>query len=484
LFANFFVSRHSEDRRKANNILHTFVYQLALQDTTFRSSVTRVLVDEPDLLSRPLSHQVSQLLAGPMSYMDASASIVLVLDALDECNTDSQGREGGLLLPLLPQTVSASHIFVKLFVTSRLETSIRKMFNEIQTSSSRSEVLQLHDIDRAIVRDDIRQYLVHSFRTLSTRLQVVDWPSKGELDFVLHRADVLFIYAATVVRYVGHPRFDPRKRLEKLLVGARMGHSSQSASHRQLDVLYQGVLKNAMDEGGAEDESEIIQRLQSVLGTVVLVQQQLSISCLAKLSDWSLHEATVALESLSAVFIVPDRKDASQNEGEDEPVRIFHPSFVDFLLDDTRCTNLRLHIDARRYHTILGVRCLSLINDALHEDSILLQAETDPNAPKPTLTMDLSDEEGRLFEKCIPSHLQYATQHWVNHVKRGSLDDDDLIAALRQFEQLRVYQWFECARKLRIVMDVLSDLDGVVGDLTTVRVVIDTLVDELNACVL
>jgi hypothetical protein len=281
-----------------------------------------------------------------------------------------------------------------------------------------------------------------------------------------------------VVRYVGHPRFDPRKRLEKLIVGAIMGHSSQSASHRQLDALYQGVLKNAMDEGGAEDESEIIQRLQSVLGTVILVRQQLSISCLAKLLDWSLHEATVTLESLSAVFIVPDRKDASQNEGEDEPVRIFHPSFVDFLLDDTRYTNLRLHIDARRYHTILGVRCLSLMNHALHEDSILLQAETDPNAPMPTLTMDLSDEEGRLFEKRTPSHLRYATRHWVNHVKLGSLDDDDLIVALRQFEQLRVYQWFEYARKLRIMMD------GVVWDLITVRVVIDTLVNKLNACVL
>jgi hypothetical protein len=150
----------------------------------------------------------------------------------------------------------------------------------------------------------------------------------------LDKADVLFVYAATVIRYISHRRFDPRKRLEQVL--ARTGNSSRSA-YRQLDVLYQGVLENAMagaDDG--EDEPEILEQLRTMLATVVLLAQPLSPSSIASLLDWSLHETEITLAHLSAVLIVHG----------DEPVRIFHPSFPDFLLDKSRCTDPRLHFDS------------------------------------------------------------------------------------------------------------------------------------------
>jgi tRNA A37 threonylcarbamoyladenosine biosynthesis protein TsaE len=87
--ATFFISRYSTDRRKAINILHTMVYQLALQDDTIRSSITEALAQEPDLLTRSLGQQVTKVLSDVIGHVQSSHPIVLVLDALDECETDS-----------------------------------------------------------------------------------------------------------------------------------------------------------------------------------------------------------------------------------------------------------------------------------------------------------------------------------------------------------------------------------------------------------
>jgi hypothetical protein len=175
------------------------------------------------------------LLSDVIGHVQSSHPIVLVLDDLDECETDSQGREGGQLLLLLARSVISSTSSVKSLVTSRLEPTIRKMFDEMKTSTSGSEVLQLHDMDRTIVRNDIRHYLEHSFRDLVVDFKVAaDWPSQDQVEVLLNNADVLFIYVATVIRYIRHRLYDPRKRLEQVL--SRTSGSSKSA-YRQLDIV-------------------------------------------------------------------------------------------------------------------------------------------------------------------------------------------------------------------------------------------------------
>jgi hypothetical protein len=437
--ASFFASRHSAERRKAVNILHTLVYQLALQDDDIRSSVTRVLAREPDLLSRSLEQQVTKLLDDAIRHVKSQQSFVLVLDALDECETDSQGREAGQLLLLLARSVSVSDGSIKLLVTSRLESTIRNMFNEIQKTSPQSQVLQLHDIDRAVVRNDIRQYLVHSFDGLARRIDVTDWPSEAQVDMLLDNADVLFVYAATVIRYISHRRLDPRKRLEQVLT--RTGSSSQSA-YRQLDILYHGVLENAMAGTGDDDEDdhEVIQQLQTMLATVVLLKQPLSPKCITSLLGWNLTETEITLAQLSAVLLVHG----------DEPVRIFHPSFSDFLLDRSRCTDLRLHFDTHRHHSVLAHRSISLLNDVLHND--ILEAGLDPlcnNAAIPHLN--------HLIEQRMSIILQYAVRFWIVHFVQSSLDDD-LMKALDIFCHLHLLHWLECISYLREVDAALLNL--------------------------
>jgi hypothetical protein len=445
--ATFFISRHSTDRRKAVNILHTLVYQLAAQDSKLRSILTRAIAEEPDLLSRSLGHQVSKLLGETLACLKPSRPAILVLDALDECEADAQGRQGGELLPLLAKAVDASASFFNLLVTSRLEPTIRKMFDGIQApSSARSEVLRLHDIDRTIVRNDIRQYLVHSLRALAVTFKADDWPSQDQLELLLDNADVLFIYAATVVRYIGHRLYDPRKRLKQVL--ARAGGSSKSA-YRHLDVLYQGVLANAIpvDEDEGADEPIFTERLRMVLGIVVLAMHPLSPSSIAGLLGWSVHETEVTLAQLSAVLIVHN----------DEPVRIFHPSFPDFLLDVSRCADARLRVDARRHHSLFARRSLSVMNDMLHRD--MLGTGLDPlvnNKDIPHLD--------NLLSKKLPTHVQYAVVFWIPHFTE-SIPTDELMDVLDIFCHTHLFHWLECLSYMDRLDSALSSLPGAVAHL-------------------
>jgi GTPase SAR1 family protein len=449
VLASFSVSRHSTDRRKAINILHTLVYQLALQDSAIRSSVSQAIAQEPDLITRSLSQQVKKLLRNSISGTEGSHPIILVLDALDECEADSQGREGGQLLIFLARLCSESKRSVKLLVTSRLEPTIREMFDEIQAlaSASRSKVVQLHDIDRDVVREDIQRYLVHSFNKIARRVKAANWPTEAQVALLLDNADVLFIYAATVVRYIGHRQFDPRKRLEQVLT--RTDKSAQSA-YRQLDGLYHSVLSNALSGASVEveDEPEIAERLQTMLGTVVLVLQRLSPSTIAGLLDWSVHETELALTRLTAVFIIH----------EDEPIRIFHPSFPDFLLDDSRCTDARLQVNARNHHAILARQCLSVMNSLLHKD--VLETGLNPLIRN----WQLNGVNARI-EQFMSSHLQYAVCHWMNHVVESALDDEGLQQALETFCHTHLLHWLECLSYLQKLDVAVSGLPTVIGHL-------------------
>jgi hypothetical protein len=439
VFASFFMSRHSTDRRKALNILHTLVYQLALRDDTIRSHVTRLLAQEPDLLSRSLGLQVSKLLGDSVARAEGSRPIILVLDALDECEADLHGREGGQLLVLLARACSMATRSVKLLVTSRLEPTIREMFDEIQASTSRPQVIQLHDIDRTVVRGDIQQYLTHSFHGIAWQAKITDWPNKAQVELILDNADVLFIYAATVVRYIGHRQFDPQERLDQVL--SRTNESPQSA-YRQLDGLYLGVLANAITGAAinVEDEPEVAQRLQTMLGTVVLLLQRLPPSSIASLLGWSLRKTEIVLARLTAVLIVH----------EDEPVRIFHPSFPDFLLDSARCTDPRFQVDARTHHTILARCCLVVMNSLLHKDVLHTGLNSVTNNDQ------IRDLDARL-KLFMPSHLLYAVCFWMSHLLQGT-PDVDLHNVLETFCHAHLLHWLECLSYLGKIDLALSDL--------------------------
>ena len=111
------------------------------------------------------------------------------------------------------------------------------------------------------------------------------------------------------------------------------------------------------------------------------------------------------LTHLHSVFIVP--------ESTTEPIRIIHKSFVDFITDNQRCQDERYNIDAATHHSILGGRCLMLMESRLMKNICHL--------PRYAMNDDVHDLPARR-EKYIGPPLSYACSYWAKHLQLSSKD--------------------------------------------------------------
>jgi WD domain, G-beta repeat len=95
----------------------------------------------------------------------------------------------------------------------------------------------------------------------------------------------------------------------------------------------------------------------------------------------------------------------------DFPIRLLHPSFREFLLDEQRCLDRRFKIDEKSTHRDLEESCLTVMSCALKRDICGLQI---PGA----LT---SEAESNTLSRCLPKHVQYACRYWVDHLQRAMI---------------------------------------------------------------
>jgi hypothetical protein len=204
MMASFFISRHFDNRKTSQKILYSIIYQIGSISRLTKAALIAAYNSDPDIKTRPLLQQVEQLLEKPLKRLGTVlVPIVLVIDALDECDMEA-GREGGDLLPLLARVVRQLPRTVKLFITSREESTISRMFTDIQNTHGGHDAVRLHLIDDFIVKSDIRRFFVARFEEIAkhfSHLKKAAWPSEEELNELLVRAGVLFIYAATVIRF-------------------------------------------------------------------------------------------------------------------------------------------------------------------------------------------------------------------------------------------------------------------------------------------
>jgi hypothetical protein len=79
--------------------------------------------------------------------VDQFDPVLIVLDALDECDKEG-GREGGDIIPLLFHHLFSLPFRIKVIITSRPEASIRKMLDE---GTSPVQPYILHNIGSALL---------------------------------------------------------------------------------------------------------------------------------------------------------------------------------------------------------------------------------------------------------------------------------------------------------------------------------------------
>jgi hypothetical protein len=442
LGASFFLSRQVAERRHASSLVRTVAYQLARQQPAFAHAVSATLHDSPELTSSEgLQRLIAELLLKPARFLEADVGLVLVIDAMDECAEDNRGRPGGELLPLLLRGLLHMSGRIKLLLTSRAEPAIVRMFEDASLGVQH-KVVQLHNLDSTVVRSDIRTYVTRSFANIikdRPDMNLVDWPSQDDVDTVVGIADTLFVFAATVVRFVGTPKQNPRARLDIMLARREGGSASP---YRFLDRLYLQVLRTIVLSEEQEDEVVLSESLRIVIGSIVAAQQPLSVAVHARLLDKDPSDVQLVVGSLSALLL-------STSE---EPVRIFHPSFPDFIIDSRRCDESRFLVVLDEHHLRLAHGCLTHLNSHLRYNIANLDG---PDVANSNID-DLDDRllrgicrEGDDVGLSLPQALFYAARHWTAHIVSIAAVDSKLVDALGCFCNDHLFHWLELLSLIR-----------------------------------
>jgi hypothetical protein len=383
LAASFFFSRDHQERRR----LASIAYQLALWRDELRGPISEAVSEKPNISNQVMTEQVDTLLIrsfekSPLESKPPCA--LLVFDALDECDKD-KGTEGGDLLPLLIKSLSQIPFPIKIFVTSRPEHSISMMLNEPKLCGP-TNVVVLHAVDASIVAADIRSYFTSGLEDIARRRMPRHdqaWPAQHEIEALVALATPLFVFASTAIKFIDSGAFSPRRQLGLILSIATAG--TRAAPFKNLDRLYMNVLLATIAE---EDEAdEICGRFRRVMGAILSVLEPASVPLLSSLLSMDEEEVEYALRPLRAVL------DISAHHDPNHVVRIFHPSFPDFVTHPKRCGDHRFFINTRECHAVLAQACLA------------------------TFTECLSTTRGGISKKSISSSkLSYAHSYWLSHM--------------------------------------------------------------------
>ena len=368
----------------------------------------------------------------------SATSTVIVIDALDECKDD---EPASAILSVLGQFVSQIPK-AKFFVTGRPEPQIREGFR-LPLLAPMTDVFVLHEVVLRRVNNDIRLFFRHTFMELSVHRRGLDgWPTQEQLNLLCERASGLFVYAVATVRFIGQKNNSPKKQLDRLLESPEnSGFEGKTMfkPNATLNSLYMSILQDAF----GEDDPDIVSKVRSVLGAVILAVNPLSPSTIATLLGFDIEEVSPLLTSMHSLLTL--------QEDDDRPVQPFHKSFPDFIIDPTRCTTLRFLVHPPDHHAGLLVGCLELMNRSLEQNMCKL--------PDGAINSEVSDLKERTKQN-IDHALQYACKSWHKHLD-GTVPTDKITSVLHLFLERKFLFWLEVLSVLGAARDAVDALDAV-----------------------
>jgi len=239
LGGSFFCSRDFEDRSNLQMIFPTLAFQLACQYPPFRKELLQVLKERPDAGQESLCSQMEKLIVRPLKA--TRISTLLIIDALDECKDEEPASAIlSILSPYMDQIPG-----VKFFITGRPEPRIRSGFR-LESLAPITEVLKLHEVKPEAVDRDIELFFRTQLASLAKNRSdfdlTEDWPSSLDIKILCKKAAGFFIYASTVVKFIGFGMDPPTERLSLI---TSLPESTTEEGRSGVDQLYTKVLQQA-----------------------------------------------------------------------------------------------------------------------------------------------------------------------------------------------------------------------------------------------
>jgi hypothetical protein len=425
LGASFFFKKGEGERGNASQFFTTIASDLVKHEPGMLAGIKKALDEDSTISQCALKDQFEKLILQPLKEIDQPSSQalarVVIIDALDECEQEQDIR---VILQLLAQTNDLQPVPLRVLVTSRPELHMRLGFKEMPNGTYQD--LVLHEVARSTIEHDIRLFLEHELSAIRKQRRLASgWPATQQILALVELAVPLFIYAATVCRYVGTKGGDPEEYLNKVL-------QYPKAAFSQLDRTYLPVLDHLLSEQEERDKEDWLHVFRGLVGSIVILESPLSVGPLARLLQVPQKHVERRLDALHSVLSIPN--------GEHVPVRLLHLSFREFLVDPQKQGKSPFWVDEKSTHNKLLSCCLELMSgqSGLRQD---MCSVVGPGVLR-------SEIDDGTVANSLPAELQYACRYWTSHLIQSQHDiiDGD---TTHIFLQKHLLHWLEAMSLMR-----------------------------------
>ena len=420
LGASFFFSRSEDDRKSAKLFFGTVAFQLSQYSQEISLRIGEALEDKPDASSKQLQDQLRDLIIQPLQSCEkaSGSTILIVIDALDECDDQDAERLLSLFLQEIHKVPN-----LKIFFTTRPEHHIRGILLRHKSHQQ----YRLHEIENSIVEGDVRSYLSHQLSSQAVEAALPElypppWtPSPSELNTLVNAAGKLFIIASTIIKFLlDDKRYNPKAQMRDLMQVITVDKTG--VPFNTLDGVYTHILSVAIPSNSSPD---ILSRFHSVIGTIVLLRDPLPLRPLAVLLHTDPNDVKGALVHLQSIIFLSGREDTP---------RIYHKSFPDFITDVKRCSHdPRFHVSVGMQHACIARNCFQVMDEQLRANICDLKF--------PEMYLDNHEIQHLLGDR-ISSELRYACLHWATHLFNAE-KDSNLSGQLERFSSTHLLHWLE-----------------------------------------
>ena len=321
----------------------TIAYQLALKVPGLRQHVNRIMESNPILHTKSMDVQLQTLIIDAFQHLSPlpQRSYLVIIDGLDECHDKATQQ---LIIRLLCETITVHKLPLRFLIGSRPESHIRESFDQesLYTATRRVVLDETFNPGR-----DIRVFLQDGFAKICTTNPILShvkqpWPEEGIIDLLVQRSSGQFVYAATVLKFVGADFCSPTRQLA-------LAMKPDPTAFSDLDQLYTQIL--------------------SVYPSAVNIVQLLGIVSASR-GDFAevfedifgMEEGELKLLLRGLSSLMNDKNGPGKREKYVIP-GFTHASFGDYLFDSSRSGPF--HVNQDEYNTQFTTRSFALIMQSI-----------------------------------------------------------------------------------------------------------------------
>ncbi|KIJ31047.1 hypothetical protein M422DRAFT_267367 [Sphaerobolus stellatus SS14] len=326
-------------RRDAVAVFQIIARDLASLDQNIKAKLWENIKENQAIRTTvSIREQFENFILKPTETLSLLGPIVIVMDALDECDDWEQ------LLEIFAANVSKLPHNFRFLLTARPEDDILKHLQILDCV----HIMQMDECtDKSSTNEDIERFIRNELQTVSSKLDR-QWPNDSWVAKLAESSGGLFLWASTACSFI---------KLSAKNISAPVIQFNALVSNRgiigDIDDLYQKVL--GLKFSNQVDHEEILPNFKTLMKKILVAKVPLSRAALNDIFNYeSISEITEEILPHLGAFLT----------GTDEmtsPIQFLHFSFKEFLTD-TRGKQFFIGEDTHSVNHEFALASLKIMN--------------------------------------------------------------------------------------------------------------------------